>query len=152
MSRITPFLWFNDNAEEAVDFYLSIFKDGRKLEELRAKGAGPWAEGAIATLSFEIEGQQFTAMNGGPHAEFNDAVSFFVQCASQQEIDHYWNALLADGGAEIQCGWLKDKFGLRWQIVPKNITALVSHPNAMRAMMSMTKLDIATLEKAAEGN
>ena len=149
MPRITPFLWFNDNAEEAVNFYLSVFKSGRRLEELRSDGAGPWPKGNIATLSFEIEGQHFTALNGGPHTQFNEAVSFVVHCASQQEIDYYWNALTADGGAEIQCGWLKDKFGLRWQIVPHNIAALLRPPNAMRAMMGMKKLDIAALEKAA---
>lgn len=149
MSKITPFLWFDNNAEEAVEFYLSVFKSGRRLDELRSEGVGPWPKGSIATIAFELEGQQFTALNGGPGHEFNEAVSFFVRCADQVEIDHYWNALLAGGGSEIACGWLKDKFGLRWQIVPENITALLRPPAAMAAMMTMKKLDIAALEKAA---
>jgi predicted 3-demethylubiquinone-9 3-methyltransferase (glyoxalase superfamily) len=150
LDKITPFLWFDNNAEEAVDFYLSIFKNGKRLGELRATDAGPGPKGSLITTAFELEGQQFTALNGGPQAEFNEAVSFSVQCADQAEIDYYWSALLAGGGSEIACGWLKDRFGLRWQIVPANITELVSHPGAMTAMMTMKKLDMKALEDAAK--
>jgi predicted 3-demethylubiquinone-9 3-methyltransferase (glyoxalase superfamily) len=141
--RVSPFLWFNDNAEEAVDFYLSIFKNSRRIDELRTP------EGKIVTLAFELDGQKFTALNGGPHFQFNEAVSFVVRCDSQKEIDDYWVKLTA-GGSEVQCGWLKDKFGLSWQVVPGNIAALVRHPKAMDAMMQMKKLDIAKLEQAAK--
>jgi predicted 3-demethylubiquinone-9 3-methyltransferase (glyoxalase superfamily) len=150
MNKITPFLWFEDNAEEAVEFYLSIFKSGRRLHELRATEAGPGPAGSIIVVAFEIEGQQFSALNGRTQQEFNESVSFAVECDDQAEIDYYWNGLLAGGGSEIACGWLKDKFGLRWQIVPKNVTDLVSHPNAFKAMMTMKKLDIKTLRDAAK--
>lgn len=142
--RVTAFLWFNDNAEEAVDFYLSIFKNSRKIDELRTP------EGKILTLAFELDGQKFTALNGGPHFQFTEAVSFVVRCDSQKEIDDYWAKLTAGGGSEVQCGWLKDKFGLSWQITPGNISALVRHPKAMEAMLKMKKLDIAKLEQAAK--
>lgn len=142
--RVTAFLWFNDNAEEAVDFYLSIFKNSRKIDELRTP------EGKILTLAFELDGQKFTALNGGPHFQFTEAVSFVVRCDSQTEIDDYWAKLTAGGGSEVQCGWLKDKFGLSWQITPGNINALVRHPKAMEAMLKMKKLDIAKLEQAAK--
>jgi predicted 3-demethylubiquinone-9 3-methyltransferase (glyoxalase superfamily) len=150
MNKITPFLWFDNNAEEAVEFYFSVFKSGRRLDQLRSDGVGPWPKGKIATIAFELEGQQFTALNGGPAHQFNEAVSFVVQCADQAEIDYYWNALLAGGGSEIACGWLKDRFGLRWQIVPVNIGSLLRHPAAMAAMMTMKKLDIRALEDAGK--
>ena len=149
MNKITPFLWFNDNAEDVANFYLSIFPDGRKLNELRATEAGPGPVGSLVTVELELNGQQMTFLNGGPHYKLSEAFSFFVSCDTQAEIDYYWDALL-QGGTESQCGWLKDKFGLSWQIVPKNISELIRHPNAMKAMMGMVKLDIATLEAAAK--
>jgi predicted 3-demethylubiquinone-9 3-methyltransferase (glyoxalase superfamily) len=147
--RITPFLWFDANAEEAVDFYLSVFKNSRRLDELRNTGDAPGPKGAILTLSFELDGQKFTALNGGPAYKFTEAISFVVRCDSQQEVDDYWEKLTA-GGAEIQCGWLKDKFGLCWQIVPARLPELVRHPKAMQAMMQMKKIDIGELERAAQ--
>jgi predicted 3-demethylubiquinone-9 3-methyltransferase (glyoxalase superfamily) len=147
--RITPFLWFDSNAEEAVDFYLSVFKNSRRLDVLRNPAGGPGPEGKALTIAFELEGQKFTALNGGPHFKFNEAVSFVVTCNTQEELDYYWTKL-TDGGSEVQCGWLKDKFGLSWQIVPARIGELVSHPKAMQAMMKMTKLDIRALELAAQ--
>ena len=149
--RITPFLWFDSNAEEAVDFYVSVFKNARKLDEFRSTTDSPSGpKGMVLTLSFELDGQKFTALNGGPYHKFNEAVSFVVRCETQQEIDYYWSKLLEDGGSEIQCGWLKDKFGLCWQVVPSRIGELLSHPKAMEAMMQMKKLDIAALESAAK--
>jgi len=149
MPKITPFLWFDNNAEEAVDFYLSVFPNSRRTGELRSGDAGPGPKGSIVTIGFELDGQPFTALNGGPDHQFNEAVSFVVHCKSQAEIDHYWTKL-GDGGSEIACGWLKDRFGLRWQIIPDNIAELLRHPAAMRAMMTMKKLDIAALEAAAK--
>jgi predicted 3-demethylubiquinone-9 3-methyltransferase (glyoxalase superfamily) len=113
--KITPFLWFNDNADEAVDYYLGIFPNAKKTDGLK------WPDGRTLTISFELEGLSFTALNGGPHFKFNESVSFFVRCKDQAEIDYYWNKLTADGGQESDCGWLKDKFGLSWQIVPEDI-------------------------------
>jgi predicted 3-demethylubiquinone-9 3-methyltransferase (glyoxalase superfamily) len=139
--RITPFLWFNANAEEAVDFYVSIFKNSRRLDDLRA-------DGRVVTIGFELEGQKFTALNGGPSFKFNEAISLLVRCDTQAEIDNYWSKLTA-GGSEGQCGWLKDKFGLSWQIVPARIAELLRASGAMQAMMQMKKLDIAALEAAA---
>ena len=150
MPKITPFLWFDKNAEEAVAFYLSVFPNSRRTSELRAGDAGPGPKGSIITIGFELDGQPFTALNGGPQAEFNEAVSFFVHCKNQPEIDHYWSKLLEGGGSEIACGWLKDRFGLRWQIVPENIGELLKPAAAMRAMMTMKKLDIAALTAAAK--
>ena len=147
--RITPFLWFDANAEEAVNCYLSVFKNSRRLTELRSPEGGPNAKGSILTIAFELDGQKFTAMNGGPAFKFNEAISLVVRCDTQAEIDEYWAKLTADGGSEVQCGWLKDKFGLSWQITPARIAELVSHPKAMQAMMGMKKLDIAGLERAA---
>ena len=149
-SRITPFLWFDKNAEEAVRFYLSIFKNSRLLGELRAASDNPSTpKGAILTASFELDGQQFTALNGGPLHKFTPAVSFVVRCDSQEEIDYYWSRL-TDGGGEVACGWLVDKFGLSWQVVPANLPELLKHPGAFQALMQMKKLDIAALERAGE--
>lgn len=149
--RITPFLWFESRAEEAVDFYLSIFKSARKLGELRASVDTPSVpKGGVLTIDFELEGQRFTALNGGAFVKFNESISFFITCSSQAEIDEYWAKLTANGGSEVQCGWLKDKFGLSWQIVPQQIFDLIKHPKAMEAMMQMVKLDIAALEEAAK--
>jgi predicted 3-demethylubiquinone-9 3-methyltransferase (glyoxalase superfamily) len=147
--RITPFLWFDSNAEEAVDFYISVFKNSRRLDELRNTGDAPGPKGGVLTIAFELDGQKFTALNGGPAFKFTEAISFVVRCDSQQEIDHYWSKLTA-GGSEVQCGWLKDKFGLAWQIVPARLSDYVKHSKAMQAMMKMKKLDIAELERAAQ--
>lgn len=149
-SRITPFLWFDSNAEEAVDFYLSVFKNSRRLGELRNSGDAPGPKRGILTISFELDGQKFTALNGGPAFKFTEAVSFVVRCDSQEEVDYYWERLTA-GGAEIQCGWLKDKYGLSWQVVPAQLPELVRNPKAMQAMMGMKKIDLAELERAAAG-
>jgi predicted 3-demethylubiquinone-9 3-methyltransferase (glyoxalase superfamily) len=146
--RITPFLWFDSNAEEAVDFYLTVFKNSRRLDELRAGEDSRIPKGKVLTVSFELEGQKFTAINGGPMYKFTEAISFVVRCDTQQEVDDYWSKLSA-GGSEIQCGWLKDKFGLVWQIVPARLPELIKNPKAMQAMMQMKKIDIAELERAA---
>ena len=149
-SRITPFLWFDANAEAAVDFYMSVFPNSRKLNELRMNAdGGPMPKGSVLTIAFELDGATFTAMNGGPGHSFTDAISFVVRCESQAEIDAYWSKLTADGGKEIQCGWLKDKFGLSWQVVPANIGELLKGPKAMQALMGMKKLVIAELERAS---
>jgi predicted 3-demethylubiquinone-9 3-methyltransferase (glyoxalase superfamily) len=149
-SRITPFLWFDSNAEEAVDFYLSIFKNSRRLTEVRNTGDAPGPKGGVLVVSFELDGQKFTALNGGPAFKFTEAVSFAVGCDNQEEIDYYWSKLTVGGGNESQCGWLKDKFGLSWQVVPTRIGELIKHPKAMQAMMKMKKLDIAELERAGQ--
>jgi len=140
--RVTPFLWFDSNAEEAVGFYLTVFKNSRRLGEVRTSGK-------ILTIAFELDGQKFTALNGGPIFKFTEAVSFVVRCDSQQEVDDYWSKLSA-GGSDGQCGWLKDKFGLSWQIVPARLPELIRNPKAMHAMLQMKKLDIAELERAAQ--
>jgi predicted 3-demethylubiquinone-9 3-methyltransferase (glyoxalase superfamily) len=151
-SRITPFLWFDKNAEEAVDFYLSIFKNSRRLSELRNNSIDDprmVPKGGVLTVSFELDGLKFTALNGGPAHSFTDAISFVVRCDSQDDVDYYWSRLTA-GGTEVACGWLKDKFGVSWQVVPSKIGELIQHPKAMQAMMGMKKLDIAELERAAK--
>jgi predicted 3-demethylubiquinone-9 3-methyltransferase (glyoxalase superfamily) len=141
--RISPFLWFESNAAEAVSFYLGIFKNSRRLSEQ----AGP--QGTVLTIGFELDGQPFTALNGGPVYKFNEAVSFLIRCDNQEDVDYYWSKLTA-GGTEIQCGWLKDKFGVTWQVVPARIAEYIKSPKAMQAMMQMKKLDIAALERAAQ--
>jgi predicted 3-demethylubiquinone-9 3-methyltransferase (glyoxalase superfamily) len=146
--RITPFLWFDSNAEEAVDFYLTVFKNSRRLGELRASDDTTLPKGSILTVTFELEGQKFTALNGGPAFKFTEAISFVVRCDSQEEVDFYWSKLTA-GGKESQCGWLKDKFGLSWQIVPARLPDLIKSPKAWQAMLKMKKLVIAELESAA---
>ena len=147
--RITPFLWFNSNAEEAVEFYLSIFKNSCRHDQLRNPGDAPGPKGGVLTVSFELDGQQFVAMNGGPGYPFTQAISLVVRCDSQQEVDDYWEKLSA-GGKEIQCGWLNDKFGMYWQITPARLPELVKHPKAFQAMLKMVKIDIAELERAAQ--
>ncbi|MGA7156085.1 MAG: VOC family protein [Acidobacteriaceae bacterium] len=149
MNKIIPFLWFDNNAEAAADFYLTLFPAGRKLREVRCNEAGPLPVGSLLVLELELNGQEVTFLNGGPGHPLTDAFSFTVRCANQPEIDHFWSALTADGGSEIACGWLRDKFGLCWQIVPEGIYNLIQDPAAMRSMMSMKKLDLPTLEKAA---
>jgi predicted 3-demethylubiquinone-9 3-methyltransferase (glyoxalase superfamily) len=146
--RITPFLWFDNNAEDAVNLYLSVFKKSRLLEVLRHPAIGD-APGSILTIAFELDGQKFTALNGGPLFKFNESISLLVRCDSQAEVDDYWARLTADG-SEGQCGWLKDKFGLSWQIVPAGLPDLIRNPKAMQAMMKMKKLDISELERAAK--
>jgi predicted 3-demethylubiquinone-9 3-methyltransferase (glyoxalase superfamily) len=150
MPKITPFLWFDKNAEEAVEYYLSIFPNSRRVSELRSGDAGPGPKGSIVTIGFELDGQPFTALNGGPEHQFNEAISFFIHCKDQAEIDYYWSKLTDGGGAEIACGWLKDRFGVRWQVIPENIMELVNKPAAMQAMMTMKKLDIAALQAASK--
>jgi predicted 3-demethylubiquinone-9 3-methyltransferase (glyoxalase superfamily) len=148
-SLITPFLWFDQNAEEAVDFYVSIFPNSRLTDELRNTGDAPGPKGGVLTLTFELDGARFIALNGGPGQQFSESVSFVVNCETQEEIDHYWSKLLEGGGSPIACGWLKDKFGLRWQVTPTRIGELLRSSKAMQAMMQMTKFDIAELERAA---
>jgi predicted 3-demethylubiquinone-9 3-methyltransferase (glyoxalase superfamily) len=146
--RITPFLWFDSNAEEAVEFYLTVFKNSRRLDQLDTGEDIHTSKAGVLTIGFELDGQRFVALNGGPVFKFTEAISFVVRCDSQQEVDDYWTKLTA-GGAESQCGWLKDKFGLSWQIVPAKLPDLIKHPKAMQAMLKMKKLDIAELERAA---
>ena len=151
--QITPFLWFDDNADEAVNFYLSIFKDSRLLDATRYGEAGPGPKGTIMTATFELNGQQFIALNGGPRFKFTEAVSFVVKCETQEEIDYYWDKLL-DGGEPQRCGWLKDRFGLSWQIVPAQLSELFGGNDpqrVMQAMMQMVKFDLAKLKEAYNG-
>ncbi|RYY41630.1 MAG: VOC family protein [Chitinophagaceae bacterium] len=143
MQKITPFLWFDGNAEEAARFYTSVFPDAK------ITGGMPGPNGKPVVVAFELAGQTFTALNGGPQFKFNESISFVVHCADQAEIDFYWNALTADGGAPSRCGWLKDQFGLSWQIIPRNLSTLLSRPGAMDALMTMDKIEIAQLESAA---
>ncbi len=153
LQKITPFLWFNDQAEEAVTFYTSIFAESKILKVVRYGEAGPGPAGQAMTVDFQLEGQKFIALNGGPLFQFTEAISFVVNCQTQEEIDAYWEKL-TEGGAEGNCGWLKDKFGLSWQIVPTILPELLSGPDpkksgrAVKAMLAMKKLDIATLQNA----
>jgi len=147
--RISPFLWFNSNAEEAVDFYLSVFKNSRRVGQLLHDGNTPGPKGTPLTIAFDLDGQRFSELNGGPTYTFNPAVSFVIRCDTQDEVDYYWERLTS-GGTEVQCGWLTDKFGVSWQVVPARIGELIKKPKAMQAMMKMVKLDIAELERAAK--
>jgi predicted 3-demethylubiquinone-9 3-methyltransferase (glyoxalase superfamily) len=148
--KITPFLWFDTQAEEAAKFYVSVFKDS-KMGQVSRYGEGmPLPKGTVMTAAFEIEGQPFIALNGGPQFKFTEAVSFVVNCDTQKEIDYYWDKLTASGGKEVQCGWLKDKYGLSWQIVPTVLPELVKKSGrVMEALLHMKKLDIAALQQAA---
>jgi predicted 3-demethylubiquinone-9 3-methyltransferase (glyoxalase superfamily) len=154
---ITPFLWFNSQAEEAAALYSSIFPNSKILKVLRYGEGGMGPAGSVMTVDFELDGQPFTALNGGPLFKFTEAVSFVVNCRTQEEVDHYWNELSA-GGAESQCGWVKDRFGLSWQIVPTVLTEFLGDPdakksqNVMQAMLGMKKLDIAALKQAYESS
>jgi len=160
MSKITPFLWYDTQAEEAAELYTSLFPNSKITSKSYyppegAKAAG-MPEGSVMTVSFELDGLKFTAMNAGPIFKFNESISFTVNCSSQEEVDKYWNALTADGGQESQCGWLKDKFGLSWQITPIRLMELMSKGGdagrkAMQAMLQMKKIDIQKIEDAAEG-
>ncbi len=155
MQKITPFLWFDGKAEEAMNFYTSIFKNSKIGGVVRYGEAGPGPKGTVMTATFEIEGQAFIALNGGPHFSFTPAISFVVNCQTQEEIDDYWEKL-SEGGEKIECGWLKDKFGVSWQIVPNVLGQLLrdKDPNrsqrVMKALMKMKKLDIKVLEQAYE--
>jgi predicted 3-demethylubiquinone-9 3-methyltransferase (glyoxalase superfamily) len=163
MQKITPFLWFDDQAEEAAEFYVSVFngRPGDSREESKVTGvarygeAGPGTPGTAMTASFQLEGLEFTGLNGGPQFAFTEATSFHVSCENQDEVDYFWKAL-TDGGEESQCGWLKDRYGLSWQIIPTALYRLLGDPDpgraqrAMEAMLQMQKIDVATLERAAE--
>ncbi|MFB3739452.1 MAG: VOC family protein [Candidatus Velamenicoccus archaeovorus] len=164
MQTITPFLWFDHEAEEAANLYVEVFK-GRpggaegttEIQAISRYGeAGPGTPGSVMTVSFVLEGQEFTALNGGPGFPFTEAVSFLVSCGSQEEVDHFWDRLTADGGEESMCGWLKDRYGLSWQIVPDALFELIGDPDperarrATQAMLQMRKIDIDGLRRAAE--
>ena len=154
--KIRPCLWFDGNAEEAVDFYVSVFKNSKILNVARAGDVGPWKKGAVTVMTFQLEGQEFMALNGGPQFKFNEAVSLLVNCETQAEVDDLW-AKLGAGGKEIACGWLKDRFGLAWQIVPRILGEMMLDEDreradrVMKAMMGMVKLDIARLKQAYQG-
>ncbi|HXE43006.1 MAG TPA: VOC family protein [Candidatus Baltobacteraceae bacterium] len=161
MQKITTMLWFDGKAEEAAKFYTSIFKKSKirqitRCGEAAAKSSGN-RPGSVLTVEFEIEGQKFTALNGGPNFKFNESISFVVRCKNQAELDYYWKKLTNGGGKEVACGWLKDKYGVAWQVVPENIMKLISSKNpdrgdrVMAEVMKMVKLDIKTLEKAYAG-
>jgi predicted 3-demethylubiquinone-9 3-methyltransferase (glyoxalase superfamily) len=156
MQRITPFLWFDDNAEQAAKFYTSIFKNSKIKGVSRYGEAGPGPKGSVMVVNFELDGQEFIALNGGPQFKFTEAISFVVNCKTQKEVDHYWSKL-SKGGQEVQCGWLKDKFGLSWQVVPTILSELMRDKDpkvrerVMKQMLQMVKLDIEPLKQAAKG-
>ena len=156
MQKIVPFLWFNDKAEEAMHFYVSTFKNSRVGKVSRYEGDGPGLKGSVMTATFQLEGQEFMALNGGPHFTFSPAISFFVNCETQNEVDELWDKLSA-GGKELQCGWLQDKFGVAWQIIPTALGKLMNDPDrekagrVMKAMLQMTRIEIAKLKQACEG-
>jgi len=155
LQKITPWLWFDTEGEDAATLYTSIFKDSRILDITRYGAGGPRPEGAVMTVSFELAGQQLVALNGGPQFTFTEAVSFQVSCENQDEVDEFWTKL-SDGGSEGQCGWLKDRFGVSWQIVPTALGELLGDPDpgrsqrAMAAMLGMSKIDIAAMQRAAD--
>ena len=153
MQKITPFLWFDDKAEEAMNFYVSIFKNSKRGRISRYGEAGPGPKGTVMVATFQLEGQEFIALNGGPHFKFTEAISLVVNCETQDELDAFWEKL-SEGGSKGQCGWLKDKYGLSWQVVPTALGKLMSDPNpekskrVMTAMLKMTKMDIQGLQQA----
>jgi len=157
MKKITPFLWFDSDAEEAMKFYAGIFPDAKIGPVKYYPEGGPMPAGSVMWVGFELAGQQFYAMNAGPHFRFNEAVSFYVSCADQKEVDYYWDKLTSDGGMEQPCGWLKDRFGLSWQIIPDQLEQLMGSSDpataqrVMAAMMKMKKIIVADLEAAARG-
>ena len=157
MTKITPFLWFDTQAEEAVDFYVSLFDNARKGNVARYSEAGPGPAGSAMTVAFELNGQDFTALNGGPYFKFNEAVSFVIHCKDQAEVDRYWDALTGDGGQASQCGWCKDRYGLSWQVIPEEFLTLgaIGEPEKIgrmfKAMMQMVKLDMPALKAAYDG-
>ncbi|HVZ18846.1 MAG TPA: VOC family protein [Terriglobales bacterium] len=152
MQGITPFLWFDGQAEQAANFYVSVFKNSKIKQVSRYSEGGPASAGSVMIVVFELDGREFLALNGGPMFKFTEAVSFVVNCDDQKEIDYYWDKLTADGGKPGQCGWLKDKFGLSWQVVPTAIGRLMSDPEraprVMAEVMKMTKLDLKKMEEA----
>ncbi|HEX9509768.1 MAG TPA: VOC family protein [Puia sp.] len=156
MQKITTFLWFDNNAEEAMNFYTSLFKNSKIVNITRNGEGGPGPKGSVLTATFQLEGQQFMALNGGPLFRFTEAISLFVSCETQQEVDTLWEKL-SEGGAKSQCGWLKDKYGLSWQIIPTALGKLMNDPDpekaqrVMMAMLKMTKIDVAELQKAYDG-
>jgi predicted 3-demethylubiquinone-9 3-methyltransferase (glyoxalase superfamily) len=158
MPRILPFLWFDDQAEQAAELYTSVFPNSEITQVTRYGPYSPRPEGTVMTVSFTLDGQDYVALNGGPEFPFTEAVSFQILCASQEEVDHYWTGLTADGGKESQCGWLADRFGLSWQVVPTRLFELLQDPDpgrsrrATQAMLTMAKLDVAALEQAADGS
>ncbi|PYT92620.1 MAG: hypothetical protein DMG36_14015 [Acidobacteria bacterium] len=153
MPKISPFLWFDRQAEEAANFYIKIFKNSKILNITRYGEAGPGPKGSVMTIEFTLDGQEFIALNGGPHFKFNEAISFSVDCKTQEEVDMYW-AKLSEGGEEQPCGWLKDKFGLSWQVNPTILGEMLGDPDPQKAervteaMLKMKKIDIAALKKA----
>lgn len=157
LQKIVPNLWFDTAGEEAAEFYVSVFPNSRVVNVARYTEAGPRAAGTVMTVEFELDGQRFVAINGGPEFQFSEAVSFQVTCADQEEIDYYWERLLDGGGSEGPCGWLKDRYGLSWQVVPEGMDELFADPDqsraqrAMEAMFGMRKLDVAALHAAADG-
>ena len=157
MQKITPFLWFDNNAEDAMNFYTSIFKNSKVLTVSRYGEAGPGPVGAVMTAEFELEGQEFVALNGGPRFKFTEAISFVVNCESQEEVDYFWERL-SEGGEKSRCGWLKDKFGLWWQVVPVILAKLMGDPDpekskrVMQSMLTMDKIEIEPLKRAHAGN
>lgn len=156
MQKITPFLWFDSNAEEAMNFYVSVFKNSKVMSVSRYGDAGPGPKGSVMSATFQLEGQQFYALNGGPHFTFTPAISFFVNCETQEEVDELWEKLSA-GGEKSQCGWLKDKFGVSWQVIPSILGRLLQEKDpekskrVMNAMLQMKKIDIARLQQAYHG-
>jgi len=156
MQKITPFLWFDGKAEEAMNFYVSIFKNSKVVSVSRCGEGGPAPKGTAMSVKFHLDGQDFIGLNGGPHFTFSPAISFFVDCETQEEVDELWKKL-SDGGKEERCGWLKDKYGLSWQIIPSVLTKMLQDKDAakagrvMKAMLQMVKIDIKTLERAYEG-
>lgn len=156
MSKITPFLWFDNYAEEAANFYVSVFKNSRILDISRYGEAGPGPKGTVMVANFELDGLRFTALNGGPRFKFTEAISFVVDCETQEEVDYYWDRL-SDGGEKSRCGWVKDKFGLWWQVVPTILGKLMSDKDSERvkrvteAMLQMDKIDIEPLQRAYDG-
>jgi predicted 3-demethylubiquinone-9 3-methyltransferase (glyoxalase superfamily) len=154
--KITPCLWFNDNAEEAVKFYTSVFKKSKKGKVSHYGENAPMPKGTVLTVVFQIEGQEFLALNGGPYFNFTEAISFVINCKTQKELDYYWEKL-SKGGAKVQCGWLKDKFGVSWQVVPTVINEMITDKDSekssrvMQAILKMKKIDIKTLEQAYKG-
>ena len=156
MPAITPNLWFDTQGQEAAEFYVSVFPNSEIRHILYYGEAGPREAGAVLTVDFVLDGQAFTAINGGPHFTFNEAISLSIDCADQAEVDYYWNTL-TDGGEPSQCGWLKDRYGVSWQVVPSALGGLIGGPDpegsqrAMQAMLGMRKLDIAALQKAYDG-
>jgi predicted 3-demethylubiquinone-9 3-methyltransferase (glyoxalase superfamily) len=157
MQKITPFLWFDNNAEEAANFYTSVFKNSKIGKISRYGDTGPGPKGQVMVVQFTLDGQEFTALNGGPLFKFNESVSFVVNVETQEEVDYYWDKLISGGGKPSQCGWLKDKFGLSWQIVPSVIPRFMSDPDpakqnrVMQEVMKMTKPDIAAMQRAFDG-